>query len=203
MRDFLPYKSYRLLDATWMLCCAVGTRNTGEGRQVLAETTTQLLRGPEGQEYELKLTSRAENGRVFVRFALFGAAEGEVAAATVDHEANARRLAEAQDRKAFIETQLQEARKRVEVGTAPKSEVAKLELELRSEQRRIDDYAARASRPGTVASTRPGFQSNRAVLDTSFTMDVGETVVVGTSRLKGGSKALIALLTAVPPRSGK
>ena len=32
-------------------------------------------------------------------------------------------------------------------------------------------------------------------------MNVGETVVVGTSRLKGGSKALIALLTAVPPRT--
>ena len=34
-------------------------------------------------------------------------------------------------------------------------------------------------------------------------MDVGETVVVGTSRLKGGSKALIALLTAVPPRGAE
>jgi hypothetical protein len=29
-------------------------------------------------------------------------------------------------------------------------------------------------------------------------MAIGETVVVGTSRLKGGSRALIALLTAVP-----
>jgi hypothetical protein len=29
-------------------------------------------------------------------------------------------------------------------------------------------------------------------------MDVGETVVVGTSRVRGGDKALIALLTAVP-----
>ena len=36
------------------------------------------------------------------------------------------------------------------------------------------------------------------MIDTSFTMDVGETVVVGTSRLAGGDKALIALLTAVP-----
>jgi hypothetical protein len=31
-------------------------------------------------------------------------------------------------------------------------------------------------------------------------MEIGETVVVGTSRLRGNSKALIALLTAVPPR---
>jgi hypothetical protein len=35
-----------------------------------------------------------------------------------------------------------------------------------------------------------------AVIDTSFAMDVGETVVVGTSRV-AGDKALIALLTAV------
>ena len=39
---------------------------------------------------------------------------------------------------------------------------------------------------------------SRSIIDTSFTMDVGETVVVGTSRLAGGDKALIALLTAVP-----
>jgi hypothetical protein len=34
------------------------------------------------------------------------------------------------------------------------------------------------------------------LIDTSFRMDVGETVVVGTSRLQG-STALIVLLTAV------
>jgi len=38
----------------------------------------------------------------------------------------------------------------------------------------------------------------RSVIDTSFSMDIGETVVVGTSRVRGGDKALIALLTAVP-----
>jgi hypothetical protein len=32
-------------------------------------------------------------------------------------------------------------------------------------------------------------------------MDVGETVVVGTSRVRGGDKALITLLTAVPKGS--
>lgn len=41
-----------------------------------------------------------------------------------------------------------------------------------------------------------GSLSSRAIIDRSFTIDVGETVVVGTSRL-GGDKALIALVTAV------
>jgi hypothetical protein len=36
-----------------------------------------------------------------------------------------------------------------------------------------------------------------AVLETSFSMSVGETVVVGTSKLDGGSEALVVLLTAV------
>ena len=38
----------------------------------------------------------------------------------------------------------------------------------------------------------------RSVIDTTFSMEIGETVVVGTSRMRGGDKALIALLTAVP-----
>ena len=37
----------------------------------------------------------------------------------------------------------------------------------------------------------------RKLIDTSFNMDIGETVVVGTSRLGGGDRAIIALLTAV------
>jgi hypothetical protein len=35
------------------------------------------------------------------------------------------------------------------------------------------------------------------VLDTSFNISAGETVVVGTSRVQGGDRALVVLLTAV------
>lgn len=38
---------------------------------------------------------------------------------------------------------------------------------------------------------------DRRLMDTSFSMKRGETVVVGTSRLNGGDKALVVLLTAV------
>jgi hypothetical protein len=63
---------------------------------------------------------------------------------------------------------------------------------------RLDELRRREElgRRGFVAGGR-GY----TIIDTSFTMDVGETVVVGTSRVKGGDKALIALLTAVPQRS--
>ena len=60
-----------------------------------------------------------------------------------------------------------------------------MEIKLAQERRR----------PGrSVTLAHP----SRPLIDTSFAMDVGETVVVGTSRLPGGDKALIALLTAVP-----
>jgi hypothetical protein len=63
-------------------------------------------------------------------------------------------------------------------------------MKLRLAEDRKDQHASGQSRPAKA--------SRSAVIDTSFTMDVGETVVVGTSRVAGGDKALIALLTAVP-----
>ena len=83
MRDFLPFKSYKLLDASWVMCCGqqrIGRRSIGgpprqnsSGGGMSPQMLSQVLRGPEDQEYELKLmTSRAENSRVFVRFTLFG-----------------------------------------------------------------------------------------------------------------------------------
>ena len=47
-----------------------------------------------------------------------------------------------------------------------------------------------------LMEVEPGPHGARPIIDSSFTMDAGETVVVGTSRL-GGDKALIALVTAV------
>ncbi len=41
-------------------------------------------------------------------------------------------------------------------------------------------------------------QGDRDLIQTSFAMDVGETVVVGTSTVSGSEEALVAILTAVP-----
>jgi hypothetical protein len=196
MREFLPFKSYRLLDAAWLMCC-------GEQR----DSASQMLRGPEEQEYDLRLvTSRAEGSRVAVRFTLLntGVAAEAVAESAAVNRGTARRIADLQDKKALLESQLKDTRKRVEVGVTPPSEVQELELELRSLQRQLEELAARPAAAAPRATPRAvvAHASRAAVIDTNFTMDVGETVVVGTSRLKGGTKALIALLTAVPPRSG-
>jgi hypothetical protein len=208
MRDFLPFKSYKLLDAAWLMCCSTG----GQG------SASQMLRGPEDVEYELRLdTARFEGSRVSVRFSL-RSNPGAVAADAVAMSSAAalrsteRRLANLMDQRALIDKQIGEARKKVEVGVAPATDVAKLELELRRVEREIQEVqetAVHAANSRATANTRgargsagtpTAYGSRSTIIDTNFTMDVGETVVVGTSRLKGGSRALIALLTAVPPR---
>lgn len=54
--------------------------------------------------------------------------------------------------------------------------------------------AAKEDAGKPAAAPRPG----RNLLQTSFGMNVGETVVVGTSKVDGSDEALIVLLTAVP-----
>jgi len=203
MRDFLPFKSYKLLDAAWLMCCSTG----GQG------SASQMLRGPDDVEYELRLdTARFEGSRVSVRFSL-RSSPGVAAGDAVERSSAAalrsteRRLANLMDQRELIAKQIGEARKKVEVGVAPGTDVAKLELELRRVEREIQEVQetalhtanTRAVRGGARATSAPVARSS--IIDTNFTMDVGETVVVGTSRLKGGSRALIALLTAVPPRA--
>jgi hypothetical protein len=52
--------------------------------------------------------------------------------------------------------------------------------------------------PGTTPLP-PGVapEAERAIIDTSFTINLGETIVVGSSKL-GGDQALIVLFTALP-----
>ena len=68
MKEFLPYKSYKLVDAAWILGQSTGN-------------TLTRLRGPEEQDYEVMLaTSRGEGARVSVRFTLRDAGTSEYAA---------------------------------------------------------------------------------------------------------------------------
>jgi hypothetical protein len=204
MREFLPYKSYRLMDAGWLMCC--GERSPSSERRS-SETpsarsvSTLALRGPDEHEYELHLTaSRTDNARVFVQFNLLGTPPPS--ADTVNARTNQRRIADLEDKSELLQKQIADAKRRVEAGVAPAgAEILKMELELRSNQRTIAELRERvaeglAARGGARGSSERSMRT--AVIDTSFTMDVGETVVVGASRPRGATKALIALVTAVP-----
>jgi hypothetical protein len=53
---------------------------------------------------------------------------------------------------------------------------------------------AAGQKEGEATTPRP----SRALIDTSFGLKEGETIVVGTSKVDGGDEALVVLLTAVP-----
>ncbi len=210
MREFLPYKSYRLLDAGWLMCCGEQLRPAASERRTPAETpratalSTLALRGPDEQEYELRLSaSRSENARVFVQFALIGS--GAPASAAMNATSTRmlqRRIADLEDKTEVLRKQTADARSRVEVGTSAGTEIPKMELEMRTAQREVAELRERLGTTAAAGSGGARGSSERytrsAVIDTSFTMDVGETVVVGASRPRGATKALIALVTAVP-----
>ena len=176
MKDFLPYKSYRLLDAQWTLCC---------GRSAIATR----LRGDEQDYYDLELEPNRTDtsGKWYVRFALRNAPAGSSFAAA-ESATDDNRMALLTAKRAEVEAQLRSLKQRYN-DNHPEVQKARAQLvEIEREQAQL-----RADTSRRRAMVRP---ANRTVIDTSFTMDIGETVVVGTSRLQG-DKALIALLTAV------
>lgn len=63
----------------------------------------------------------------------------------------------------------------------------------------IWDFNIVAVKPANATPLPHGVapEAERAVINTSFTIDIGETIVVGSSKL-GGDQALIVLFTALP-----
>jgi len=179
MKDFLPYRGYRLLDAQWIL---------GSSHSLLR------LRGADDQEYTLTLQGSpmgGMGGRMHMTFQLREPAAvvaGAVALPSNDARAQLARLPSLRDQL----QQLQAAAVRERERTRENSEsLTRLNKEAAAVRQQIAQLESELQSL-LGASTR-----SRSVIDTSFNMDVGETVVVGTSRVRGGDKALIALLTAV------
>lgn len=179
LRDFLPYRSYRMLDTSWLLASST-TR----------QAVTSRLQGADEQDYEVTL-DRVPVGpsSLQVRFMMRepdGNAERRATAANREAamRAEMEQLAAAH---AALETQLRRAEAGQSRGDADslRARLADNELAIETRRRQMG-YA-----PGGAT-----------LIDTSFNMSLGETVVVGTSRMRGGSKALIVLLTAAT-RGGK
>jgi hypothetical protein len=180
MRSFLPYKSFRLLDTQWILCCA-----TGGFADLAATAIAGRLRGVDEQEYQFSVTILNMSGpQLSVRFLMnpTGSPLKKPSPAVSESRGLER---------AMIENRL---------------------IEMRREVRAIQEQAARQELPPAAAAASkaqveqlerqlseltPVGGGKGAVIDSTFSMDIGETVVIGTSSLKG-EKALIALLTAAP-----
>jgi hypothetical protein len=177
MRDFLPYKSYRLLDTHWILCCSSSQASVA-GR----------LRGSEEDEYSFQIHARpaSESTELAITFLLrdVSGSAADQAYTEVLSADRARRVTEQQILTSVLEQRYAESRAKLNENHP---DVAKLRAELDDARRKVQEERGSMVRT-TARSTRP-------VLDSTFNMKVGETVVIGTSRLKG-DKALIALLTA-------
>jgi len=211
MRDFLPYKNYRLLDAEWMLCCG-SSFSAVSGR----------VRGPEEQDYSYSLTTNGvSDSKITVHFSMreapvapgmgaAGAASSFAAAASLSDTARAdysRQLYEATKEREEAMRQVANLKPKVAAGVTPNEEyqaaekryerATEREVELR---RTLGQMRAQPSRSPDHPDERleksaRGSMLTRSIMDSTFSIAVGETVVIGTSRLKG-EKALIALLTA-------
>lgn len=256
MKDFLPFKSYRLVDSAWILTSSP------------SNALTSRLKGPDGQDYEVVLQAspfanplEANKQRVVFRLLEPGAGGRDGRAAQRQDElATLRRLygsmherytaalksakgKETRDTE-VVRAQMLDIEQRLDLSTrmaaadaaaalgvarvqdeqrarvsdervrllALEAELAALRERLNprhpdllGRERQVDEARARLQQLTVEAeqaerSPFAGRQAARTVqplIDTAFTMRLGETVVVGTSRVRG-DKALIAVLTAVP-----
>ena len=190
MKEFLPFKHYRVLDSQWTSCCAQSTLATLAGRLqgvvgLVAGSEVKLVQRP----YMFNLTIQPGGDKLQVQFGL----REEDGGSREDHAVNERHLQNLVEDFQIARQRLEEEKKRVAVGVVSPRDLRPLEDQVLQLERKI--AAARADVPAQRSS-----KSGRNIINSSFTMDVGETVVVGTSRL-GGDKALIALVTAAK-RSG-
>jgi hypothetical protein len=203
MSEFLPYKQYRVLDAQWRSCCGPEVRTTVTGRLegVIGSPRPDGSVQPATRIYGFKVAADRSTERIPVRFELT-VQEPDMRRAAQFAERTQRVELERRDLQAEIESlaaQIQRLQKRVEVGTAPADDLRSLQDRQASVQRRLVDVTERAAEAARVMSAvtqTEGLLPPREIIDSSFTMVPGETVVVGTSKL-GGDQALIALVTAV------
>ena len=190
MREFLPYKQYRVLDSHWTSCCVMPMSAPLSGRLqgvigTGGDTAGSVRLLPRTFGYTLNVTP--DSGRLAVRFTMRqddGSGRGGFATRSDgSREVELRREIEEMQR----QRDALEDRKGSPANSPDAAASEKRSQQLRERiavmQRELE------SRHATEMST------SRAIVDSAFMMDTGETVVVGTSRL-GGDKALIALVTA-------
>lgn len=161
LRDFVPYKSYRLLDVQFIRCCA------SKGG---APPISGRLRGLDEQQYSFVIDYGLWESKLSIRFSL-------------REEYAAKKIGARQADVNSLIAELEEKRKKGLTSSHPA--VKELEQQIARHQIQEIEEQKGLSQP-----------SKSSVIDSTFSMDIGETVVIGTSSLKG-DKALIALLTAV------
>ena len=214
MKDFLPYKRYQLLDAAWMVCCGPSTSPIS-GR----------VRGPDARDFLYTIdTLGVADTKLNLRFSMreiqeaVAPARGGQQMSDVARLEQQRLLYEATKERDDADIQYRSAKKKFDVGAVGSSEMETAASHLRHAEERVQELQ-RGAVTGFMASsagagTRGGGGATSAnaggkgvsvpvrnvninIMDSTFSIALGETVVIGTSRLNG-DQALIAILTAAP-----
>jgi hypothetical protein len=180
LKDFLPYKSYRVLDTAWIL---------GSTSQLFRAKSR--LRGADDQAYEVSLVSSPTGAPASPSL--------QMKFVMQDIGSDPQKTSEAAHREAQTKAELVQmaaARAALEK-SAQSSEPSESAEERRQRQAAIRDRIRDITIAiDTMQNQLQSVTAGQTLIDTSFNMRLGETVVVGTSRVRG-DKALIALLTAV------
>jgi hypothetical protein len=173
LKDFLPYRSYRVLDTAWVLASSA-TRQAVSSR----------LQGPDEQDFEVTLDRMpVGTSSLQVRFEMR------------EPDGNAERRAAIADREAALRAEMQQlmsAHSALET-QLKRAESAQNRNDIEALRQRLAENEIALDTRQKQGRYAPG---GATLIDTSFNMSLGETVVVGTSRMRGGNKALIVLLTA-------
>ena len=157
VKDFLPYKSYRVLDSQWL--------RGGSTR----------MKGLDDQEYDVDLVVDTIPmvplcTKDCVLNVLFHLQEVGAAANSSEEFGRSMQVAELEKQRASLQAKM------------PAAQGAMIqEMKARLDQVEKQIRLARA----------------RKLIDSRFQMALGETVVVGTSKIGGGDKGLVVLLTSV------
>jgi hypothetical protein len=189
MKDFLPFKSFRLVDGASMVNVPGFVRERFD--------STIRLRGST-YDYEIATSAKAEQSRVQLQFVLrqLGSEltpEGREGAERITQDLRNALRAEL-ERHRGLEAQMTVLADRLGDRHPDMERQRQLIKQSASRIRSLEARIQEAARgPFMTRTTEPV-----TLIDTILTMRLGETVAVGTSRL-GGGKALIALVTALPP----
>ena len=157
VKDFLPYKSYRVLDTQWL--------RGGSTR----------MKGLDDQEYDVDLVVDMIPiaplcTKDCVLNVLFHLQEVGAAANSSEEFGRSMQVADLEKQRASLQAKM------------PAAQGAMIqEMKARLDQVEKQIRLARA----------------RKLIDSRFQMTLGETVVVGTSKIGGGDKGLVVLLTSV------
>jgi hypothetical protein len=189
MRDFLPFKHYRIVDSQWTSCCSESPSTTLRGRLQGTFPWEADRQAEVNASYVLQVTA---GSRLNLKFTLnYDEARRPAGASTRVREME-KRVADLRRELDILEDEIGKRRERVgekhpEVVTLT-NQIVRVHQRLSEANQLLNNEQARE----TVRSTA----DTRNLMDSNFSLDPGETVVVGTSKF-GGDKALIAIVTAV------